>query len=96
MSEVKAVFVQTRPVQGPQDLGQTFEGYYTRDGDTITLVHPDGVPLRRSRNEKWQVRIGEGENEKAVAKGLLRRMWNTEHPNGRFWQDLPYRPPSTW
>lgn len=96
MSEVKPVFIQTRPVQGAQDLGQIFERHYTRKDDTITLTHPDGVPLRRSRDELWQVRIGPDENEKLVAKGLLRRMYNTEHPNSKFWQPLPYKPPSTW
>jgi hypothetical protein len=54
MSEVKTVFVQTRPVMGSQDLGQIVERHYTRAGDTITLTHPDGTPLRRSRDEKWQ------------------------------------------
>jgi hypothetical protein len=96
MSEVKVVFVQTRPVQGSHDLGQIFEQHYTREGDTITLTHSDGAPLRRSRDELWQVRIAPDENEKAVAKGLLRRMYNTEHPNSAFWQPLAYKPPSTW
>jgi hypothetical protein len=96
MSEVKVVFVQTRPVMGSHDLGQIVEHHYTREGDTITLTYPDGTPLRRSRDEKWQAKIGPGENEKAVAKGLLRRMYNTEHPNSAFWQTLPYKPPSTW
>jgi hypothetical protein len=96
MTEVKVVFIQTRPVHGPHDLGQIVERHYTREGDMITLTHPDGAPLRRSRDEKWQVRIGLDENEKAVAKGLLRRMWNTEHPNSKFWQQLPYKPPSIW
>jgi hypothetical protein len=95
VSEVKPVFIQIRAAQG-SDPGEIFERHYTRAGNTITLTHPDGTPLRRSRDELWQVRIGPDENEKLVAKGLLRRLYNVEHPNSKFWQPLPYKPPSTW
>jgi hypothetical protein len=93
---VKVVFIQTRDVRGPSDPGEIFEQHYVREDDTITLTHPDGAPLRRSRNELWQVRIGPADNEKAVAKCLLRRMHSAEHPNSKFWQSLPYKPPSIW
>jgi hypothetical protein len=95
MSEVKPVFIQIRGAQG-SDPGQIFERHYTRDDDVITLAHADGAPLRRSRAELWQARVGPDDNERAVAKGLLRRMYYTEHPNSEFWQPLPYKPLSTW
>jgi hypothetical protein len=95
MSEVKPVFIQIRGAQG-SDPGQIHEGYYTRADDVITLTYSDGTPIRRSRDEKWQASVGPDDNEKALAKGLLRRLFNTENPNSEFWQPLPYKPPTIW
>ena len=95
MSEAKPVFIQIRGAQGA-DPGQIHEGYYIRADDVITLTFSDGTPIRRSRDEKWQAQIGPAEDERAVAKGLLRRLFNTENPTSEFWQSLDYPKRSMW
>jgi hypothetical protein len=55
------------------------EGFYTRDGDTLTMTDRDGVPLRDDNNgERITVRLLPTDNEKTVAKRTTLRLHRAE------------------
>ena len=54
MLEIDHVVVGTRNQTGddPRDRGDSEEGFYTVEGDLLTMVNVDGVPLRNAAGEK--------------------------------------------
>jgi hypothetical protein len=62
MPEIKSVIVITaNPSGGRDDLGSCEEGFYTLDGDVLTMVTATGQPLRGTFGERlpepWRRRM---------------------------------------
>jgi hypothetical protein len=77
--DVKAVVAVVSNPIGKGDSGQVVEGFYTRDGDTLTMTDRDGVPLRDDNNgERITVRLLPTDNEKTVAKRTTLRLHRAE------------------
>jgi hypothetical protein len=67
----KAVIVIVANPCGRNDTGQCAEGFYTLDGDLLTMTDRDGVPLRdENSGARITQRLAQGESDKAVAKRL--------------------------
>src|SRR5262249_59465123 len=80
MSDVHVTWVQKSLTNT-----DTWEKFYTLtptdDGHTIgTLTLPDGTPLRRGRDEKWEMKIPPGENVKLWIHRLVKRQIMAEEP----------------
>jgi hypothetical protein len=71
--EVYRVIVQIRPRAG-DDPGQVTNGYYTLDGQVLTMTDGDGRPVRRRNGEQYIHRLQEGEGAAAVARRLTREV----------------------
>jgi hypothetical protein len=78
-ASVKAVIsVVSNPV-GKNDGGEICEGWYTRDGDVITMTDRDGVPLRDDNTgERVTVRLLPSDNEKTIARRTTLRRYRAE------------------
>jgi hypothetical protein len=75
----KAVIVIVANPTGKDDRGIVAEGFYTRDGDTLTMTDRDGVPLRDDNNgERITHRLGAGENHVTIAKRTTLRLHRAE------------------
>jgi hypothetical protein len=75
----KAVIVIVANPISKDDRGIVAEGFYTRDGDTLTMTDRDGVPLRDDNNgERITVRLLPNDNEKSVAKRTTLRLYRAE------------------
>jgi hypothetical protein len=71
----KAVIVIVSNPVGKDDTGIVAEGFYTRDGDQITMTDKDGLPLRsEDTGARFTVRLEPGQDEKAEAKRLTLRL----------------------
>ena len=55
------------------DLGQVAEGYYTVEGDRLTMTYADGRPVLVN-GERVSERLGDGVNPKSVAGRLTREV----------------------
>jgi hypothetical protein len=77
--EVRQVTVITANPTRSDDVGSCAEGFYTIDGDTITMCDSEGVPLRDSNNgERVTARLS-GEPEKVIAKRLTLKRHRAEN-----------------
>lgn len=77
--EVKSVVAVVSNPIGKEDTGICAEGFYTRDGDTLTMTDRDGRPLRDDNNgERITVRLLPNDNEKSVAKRTTLRLYRAE------------------
>jgi hypothetical protein len=73
------VAIVSNPV-GKDDRGIVAEGFYTLDGDLLTMTDRDGVPLRDENNgAQITHRLLPGESEKVVAKRLTLRRHREEN-----------------
>lgn len=68
--KVHRVVVQLSP---PTDdhPGQITEGYYIVDDGVLVMVHADGKPVD---DELFRHRLGTGDNARAIAKALTRKV----------------------
>jgi hypothetical protein len=79
MSDVKAVIAIVSNPVGKNDGGEICEGFYTRDGDTLTMTDRDGIPLRDDNTgERITVRLLPSDNEKTVARRATLRRYRAE------------------
>jgi len=95
MSDVRQVTVITRNPIGKDDGGSCEEGWYTVDGDLLTMTDAEGVALRNpNTGEKITHRLAPGESDKAVAKRLGLKMYRGERGDDDkgFNRPLRYRP----
>jgi hypothetical protein len=77
--EVKAVLAVVSNPVSKGDGGIVTEGFYTRDGDTITMTSREGVPLRDDNTgERVTVRLLPTDDEKTVAKRTTMRLYRAE------------------
>jgi hypothetical protein len=77
--DVKAVVAVVSNPIGKGDAGIVTEGFYTLDGDTLTMTDRDGIPLRDDNNgERITVRLLPTDNEKTVAKRTTLRLHRAE------------------
>jgi len=73
---IKQVTVITSNPSG-NDLGSCEVGFYTLEGDLLTMVDGDGVPMRNANTgEKITHRLASGESEKTIAKRLTLKIFN--------------------
>jgi len=71
----KAVIVIVSNPVGKKDAGIVAEGFYTRDGDLLTMTDRDGNPIRDDNTgERVTVRLQPGQDEKAEAKRATLRL----------------------
>jgi hypothetical protein len=71
--KVYKIIVQIRAPEG-DDPGQVTNGYYTLDGQVLTMTDGDGRPVRRGNGEQYIHRLQEGEGAAAVARRLTREV----------------------
>jgi hypothetical protein len=64
MPEIKEVAAQIGP-------NQICEGFYTLEGDILTMVHPDGKPVE---DGAFKHLMKPGDNEEAIAKMLTKKV----------------------
>jgi hypothetical protein len=77
--EIKAVIAVVSNPAGKGDGGIVTEGWYTRDGDTITLTDIHGDPLRNEdTGARYTQRLEPGENEKVIAARLVLRRYRAQ------------------
>jgi hypothetical protein len=75
-SEIRSVIITTAKPSGPGDLGQVEEGFYTRDGELITMCDRDGVPLRdENTGRRIAMRLLPGDDEKTLARKMTLRRY---------------------
>ena len=75
MSDIRSVFVITSNPIHKGELGTCEQGWFVRDGDTITMTSADGVPVcDGDTGGRVTHRLAPGEHEKDVAKRLTLRM----------------------
>jgi hypothetical protein len=76
MSDKPEVYKVTVQIRGPEgdDPGQVSVGYYTLDGQVLTMTDGEGRPVRRGNGEQYIHRLQEGEGAQAVAKRLTREV----------------------
>jgi hypothetical protein len=68
---------------GSDDVGRAAEGFYTIDGDTLTMCDSEGVPLRNANTgERITHRLGAGENRVTIAKRLTLKIWRDDRSDG--------------
>jgi hypothetical protein len=76
----KAVIVIVANPHGADKVGEVAEGFYLRDGDTITMTDRHGTPLRdEDTGGRITHRLAPDENEKTVAKRLTLRLYRAEN-----------------
>jgi hypothetical protein len=74
--DIRQVTVITANPGGSDDVGSCEVGYYTIEGDLLTMVDSEGVPLRNSNSgEKITHRLGAGENRETIAMRLTLKLW---------------------
>ncbi len=79
MSDVKGVIAVVSNPTDKRDGEIVTEGFYTRDGDVITMTDRDGVPRRDDNTgERVTVRLLPTDNEKTVAKRMTIRLYRAE------------------
>jgi hypothetical protein len=78
MMEIKSVVIAVAKPAGRGDLGQCAEGFYTREGDVISLVSREGEPLRDENTGDRITAHLNGELEKVVAKRMTLRLYRAE------------------
>jgi hypothetical protein len=76
MMQVRQVTVITSNPTENDRVGSCEIGYYTIEGDLLTMVDSEGAPLRNANTgERITHRMVPGENEKAIARRLTLRIW---------------------
>jgi hypothetical protein len=96
MPEIKSVIVATAHPIGPNDTGQCAQGWYTLDGDVVTMCGSDGVPLRDSMSgAKIVHRLVDGEHPVVIAKRLTLRIHRSERGDEMAGFNRPIRYPKT-
>ena len=82
-SDIKGVVVIVSNPTSKNDGGEVAEGWYTLDGDLLTMTDRDGVPLRDDNSgARITHRLANGESDKAVAKRLTLRRYREENRDG--------------
>jgi hypothetical protein len=70
MSEIFQTHVQVRAPRG-DDPGQIVKGAYTVEGGVLTMVQPDGSPVRNPTNgERFTHKLRDGDNAPGIAGQL--------------------------
>jgi hypothetical protein len=78
-SDVQAVVAVVSNPIGKNNHGEICEGFYTRDGDTLTMTDRDGNPRRdENTGERITVRLLPTDNEKTVARRTTLRLYRAE------------------
>jgi hypothetical protein len=90
--KVEHVFIQiARPSgRGAQRFGITEEGWFTQDGNVVTLCDQDGLAKLDYNGRRVQAPVREGENARQVAGRLLRSA--SQHKHRSFNRAINYRP----
>lgn len=79
MSEVKSVVAIVSNPVSKGSTGECAEGFYTRDGDTLTMTNAEGEPLRDDdTGARTTHLLLPGENEKVIAKRLTLKRYRAE------------------
>jgi uncharacterized Zn-binding protein involved in type VI secretion len=84
MPEVKTVTVQVRGPKG-DDPGQVAMGAYTLEDNILTMVTPDGRPIRRTNGEPFRCKLQPGANCVGIAGQMtleIRGMMRGENSPG--------------
>jgi hypothetical protein len=72
MSEVKEVTAILSNPTGRDEVGQITYGFYTIEGQKLTMTDGEGTPVRRKNGDLVQHTLGEGENPDDVARRLTK------------------------
>jgi hypothetical protein len=79
MPKIEHIVVATRnPGEDPRDKGAAEEGFYTVEGDTLTMVTVDGTPLRSADGHRITARLAPGEDAKKIAARHTLSRWRSE------------------
>lgn len=90
-NRINEITVATRrPSGAPGDLGSCEIGFFTIDGDLLTLVEGDGVPIRTRNGERITASLTAGESARKVASRLLLARWRATDAASDFNRPLHY------
>jgi hypothetical protein len=79
MSEIESVLVTTRNPNGPGDLGQVAEGFYTVTNGILRMTDRDGKPLRdENTGRQYAMKLLPGDDPKFEARRLTLSIHRTE------------------
>ncbi|MDA9437259.1 hypothetical protein [Bradyrhizobium sp. CCBAU 51627] len=93
-NKIQEITVATRNPSGtPGDMGSCEVGFFTVDGDLLTLVEGDGMPVRRANGERVTARLQAGDSAHRIASRLiLGARWRGSDAASDFNRPLHYRP----
>jgi hypothetical protein len=81
MSDVHQVTVITRNPLGEDDVGNCEIGFYTVDGDILTLTTAEGVALRDEYTGERITAYLDGEHPATIAKRIVGRRYRASQPD---------------
>lgn len=86
------ITVTTRNPSGePGDLGSCESGFFTVDGDLLTVVDGSGIPIRKANGERLTATVKNGESARAVASRLILARWRDTDAASAFNRPIHYR-----
>ena len=83
MTEVRAVWITTRPPRG-DDPGEVDVGFYKVENGMVIMCSEEGLPTGK------KVRLGPGDDAHKIAGRLTRENWLRRGPENDFHRQLIY------
>ena len=87
--KIHRVIVTIYPPREDGYPGQVEEGYYLREGNVVSLVSHEGVPVRRD-GKTYSKALGSGEDPHQIAGRLLRQFYQSRREKNRFNRQIIY------
>jgi hypothetical protein len=95
--KIERVIVTIRPSDPDSgDPGSARFGYYTVEGDLLTMTNEAGVPLKNDRDELVTATLEEGSDARAIASVLTRKRARGSGMRGFEKGALRYRDEKGW
>jgi len=90
MPEINKVTIYLRAPSG-YDPGQVSFGYYTLEGNKLTMTDGDGKPFRRASGDAVQHTLRPGDNPDSIACVLARDLRKQLHGDSAgFWRRIDW------